>query len=96
MSRLQLEVGRDGEVLTLYGDVKGAAGSPVLVLSQAAVLAVPLGCDLADLQHRELVGCDGAHQLSVFQPGEGGGGASLSAAVQVQSRSLLNRHGVID
>lgn len=52
---------QDEEALTLYGDVEGAAGSPVLVLSQAAVLAVPLGRDLADLQHRELVGSDGAH-----------------------------------
>lgn len=41
----------NGEALTLNSDVEGAAGSAVLILSQAAVLPVSLWLDLQDLQH---------------------------------------------
>lgn len=75
---------QDSEALTLNGDVEGAAGSSMLVLGQAAVLSVSLRCDLSDLQHRQLVSSDGAHQLPVLQPGEGWGRVSLGATVQGQ------------
>lgn len=83
------------KALTLNGDVKGAAGSSVLVLSQAAVLSVSLRRDLCDLQHRQLVSGDGAHQLPVLQPGEGWGRVSLGATVQGQGLSLLDNHGIV-
>ncbi len=75
---------QNSEALTLNSDVEGAAGSSVLVLGQAAVLSVSLRCDLYDIQHRQLVGGDGAHQLPVLQPGQGWGRAALGAAVQGQ------------
>lgn len=83
------------KVLTLNGDVEGAAGPSMLVLSQAAVLSVSLRCDPCDLQHRQLVSGDGAHQLPVLQPGEGWGRVSLGATVQGQGLPLLDNHGII-
>ena len=79
---------QNSDALTLNSDVEGAAGSAVLVLGQAAVLSVPLRCDLRDPQHRQLVGGDGAHQLPVLQPGEGRGRSALGAAVQGQRGAL--------
>ena len=75
---------QDSEALTLNSDVEGAAGSSVLVLGQAAVLSVSLRRDLYDLQHWQLIGGDGAHQLPVLQPGESWGRAALGATVQGQ------------
>lgn len=54
-----------GDTLTLNSDVEGAAGSSVLVLSQAAVVSVLLWCDSSDLEHRQVASSDGAHQLSI-------------------------------
>jgi len=68
----------------------------VFVLDQAAILAGTLGRHLKDLQHRELVDRDGAHQLPVLQPGERGGGATLGAAVERQRGTFQNRQGVVD
>lgn len=72
----------NNETLTLHSDVKGAAGSSMLVLSQAAVLSISLWCDLHNLQHWQLIGSDGTHQLPVLQPGEGWCRASLGTTVQ--------------
>lgn len=83
------------KILTLHSDVKGAAGSSVLVLSQAAVLAIPLRRDLLNLQHRQLISSDGAYQLPVLQPGEGWCRASLGTTVQRKCAPLLNSHRFI-
>lgn len=86
---------RNTAALTLDSDVEGTAGPAVLILGQAAVLPVSPRRDLHDLQHRQFVGGDGAHQLAVFEPGEGRGRAALGAAVQGQRGALLDRHGVV-
>lgn len=56
----------DSEPLTLNSNVEGAAGSSMLILSQAAVLSISLWRDLHNLQHWQLIGSDGAHQLPIF------------------------------
>lgn len=83
------------QTLTLNSDVKGAAGSAVLVLSQAAVLSVSLRCDLHDVQHRQLISRDSSYKLSIFQPGKGGGWAALGAAVQGQRGAFHYCHGLV-
>lgn len=54
------------ETLTLNSDVKGTAGSSMLILSKAAVLSVSLWCDLYNFQHWQLISSDGAHELPIL------------------------------
>lgn len=60
------EIVLNSETLTLHSDVKGAAGSSMLILSQAAVLSISLRCDRLNFQYWQLISSDGSYQLPVL------------------------------